>query len=65
MKKTMQYNIIINTGIESEGNQGFITYRKVNSIDKFILFANSKYPYWKFATVYDKATRNKVKVIKP
>jgi hypothetical protein len=61
----MQYNIIINTGIENEGSKGFITYHKVSSIDKFILFANSKYPYWKFATVYDKVTRNKIKVIKP
>jgi len=60
-----EYNIIINTGAENLGNKGYITYHKVSSIDKFKLFACTKYPEWKFATVYDKATREKLEVIKP
>ena len=59
------YNIIINTGSENLGNKGYITYHKVSSIEKFKQFANTKYPSWKFATVYDKATRTKIKVIQP
>jgi hypothetical protein len=60
-----EYNIIINTGSEDLGNKGYITYHKVSSIDKFMLFARTKYPRWKFATVYDKETRTKIEVIKP
>lgn len=60
-----EYNIIINTGNKILGNQGYITYHKVSSIDKFKLFAGKKYPDWKFATVYDKATRAKIEVIHP
>ena len=59
------FNIIINTGDEAIGNKGYITYRKVNSVQKFKLFAAQKYPAWKFATVFDKATRCKIEVIKP
>ena len=51
------YNVIINTG------GAYITYHKVNSIAKFKLFADRKFPGWKFATVYDGKT--KIEVIKP
>ena len=60
-----EFNIIINTGDEALGNKGYIKYRKVSSVPKFKLFAASKYPLWKFATVYDKKTREKIEVIKP
>lgn len=59
------YNIIINTGNEKIGNKGYITYHKVSFIDKFKKFADTKYPHWKFATVYDKETRAKLEVITP
>lgn len=60
-----EFNIIINTGSIEIGNKGYVTYHKVASIDKFKLFASRKYPQWKFATVYDKASRAKIEVIKP
>lgn len=64
-KKVPEYNIIINTGEPDKWAKGFITYHKVNSIPKFKVFANKQFPNWKFATVYDKITRNKIEVIKP
>ncbi len=65
MSKISEYNIIINTGDPLKYNNGYITYHKVNSIAKFKVFANKQFPNWKFATVYDKITRNKIEVIKP
>lgn len=59
------FNIIVHTGDTSKGKNGFITYHKVNSVDKFKSFVNDKYPLWKFATIYDKETRSKIEVIKP
>lgn len=59
------YNIIIFTDNLKLGNKGYITYHKVNSLDKFIIFANQTYPDWKFATIYNNATREKIEVIKP
>lgn len=66
-----EFNIIINTGDEALGNRGYIKYRGVSSIDKFKLFASTKFPNWLFATVYDKSIINadgkatKTGVIKP
>ena len=60
-----EYNIIINTGEPDKWAKGFITYHKVNSIPKFKAFAIKQFPNWKFATVYDKISRNKIEVIKP
>ena len=57
------FNIIICTGNSKVGNNGFVTYHKVNSIDKFKTFATGKYPDWKFLTVYNNATRKKIDVI--
>jgi len=59
------FNIIINTGDLNEGNKGFITYHKVSDVKKFRIFADSKFPHWKFATVYDKVSRQQLEVIKP
>ena len=61
----MVYNIIINTGVVTEGYMGFITYRKINSIERFRKYVNRRHPNWRFATLYDKVTRDKIKVIKP
>lgn len=63
MKKA--YNIIINTGDVLKGNGGFITYHKVHSVDKWRKMADEKFPDWKFATVYDHATKAKINVITP
>jgi hypothetical protein len=57
------FNIIINTNEIQLGNKGYITYHKVNSIDKFRRFADKKYPNWRFATIYDNNTREKLEVI--
>jgi hypothetical protein len=63
-----EYNIIIFTGDESLGNKGFITYHKCSDMPDFFRFrrlANSKYPNWKWATVFDKITKEELCVIKP
>lgn len=59
------YDIIINTGDESLGFKGFIKYRKISNKDRTMTYLKSKYPNWKFATVYNKATREKIEVLKP
>lgn len=59
------FNVIINTGDISTGANGYVTYHKVNSVSKFVLFASNRYPNWKFATIYDHATKGKIEVIKP
>jgi len=61
----LAYNVIINTGDKSVGMNGFITYHKVHSIEKFRLFATGKYPKWKSATVYNHKTKDKIESIKP
>lgn len=58
------YNAIVNVGNNSIGNNGYIKYRKINHVNKFKLFLDSKYPQWVFATIYDHATKEKIEVIK-
>jgi hypothetical protein len=58
------YNVIVNVGNESLFNKGYITYHKVNNLNKFIAFINSKYPNWIFANVYDHKTKQKIETIK-
>ena len=58
------YNIIINTGDLNTGSNGYVTYHKVHSIPKFKEFASNRYPKWKFATVYNNATKEKMEIIK-
>lgn len=58
------YNIIIFTNDINIGNKGYITYHKVNSLSNFIEFANKTYPDWKFLTLYNHATKEKIEVIK-
>jgi hypothetical protein len=59
------FNIIVFTGNKLIGNDGFVKYRKVNDINKFVSFISNKYPLWKFATIYDNVTKDKIKVITP
>ena len=54
------YNAIVFTGDPSTGNNGFITYRKINSLNKFEVFLNSKYPDWKWYTFFDNNTKMKL-----
>ena len=59
------YNAIVFTDNLSIGNRGYITYHKINSLEKFQKFLNQKYPLWKFATLYNNATKEKIGLIKP
>lgn len=59
------YNIILFTDDLQSGNKGFVKYRDVGDIEKFRLFVNKKFPKWKFATVYNHKTKEKIEVIKP
>lgn len=58
------YNAIVNVGDVSIGNNGYIKYRKISHLERFKVFLGSKYPRWKFATIYDHATKEKIEVIK-
>ena len=58
------YNCIIFAPNEQKSNGGFTTYRKVNSIEKFKQFADKSYPNWKWITVYDNSTKEKLEIIK-
>jgi len=58
------YNAVVNIGDISKGNQGYITYHKISSLEKFKLFLNGKYSEWIFMTVYDQKTKEKIEVIK-
>lgn len=58
------YNIIVNVGDTSKGNQGYITYHKISSLEKFKLFLGGNHPQWIFATIYDHQTKAKIEVIK-
>lgn len=57
------YNAIVNVGDTSQGSKGYIKYRKISSMERFKVFLDSKYPQWRFATIYDYSTREKIKVI--
>lgn len=59
------FNVIVYTGSDNIGSNGYVKYRKVNSINKFRIFINNKYPNWKFATIYDHNTKEKIEIIKP
>jgi hypothetical protein len=59
-----QFVAIVNVGDSSLGNNGFIKYRKISFLTKFKVFIDGKYPKWRFATIYDKETREKLEVWK-
>jgi hypothetical protein len=51
------YTAIINN------NGVFIKYRKISNLKRFHLFVLSKYPTFKFYTIYDKKTSQKIDFI--
>lgn len=59
------YNVIVFTDDVKIGQKGYITYHKINDLNKFRVFITDKYPQWKFATVYDNKTKAKLDLIKP
>lgn len=65
MSSYIEYNVIVNVGDPRLGKDGYITYHKVSSLNKFKEFVSGKYPKWKFATVYNNKTKEKIEVIKP
>lgn len=56
---------IVNTGNTGIGDKGYIKFHNVNGIEKFVDFITRDYPLWKWATVYDKKTREKLGRIHP
>ncbi|PIP53761.1 MAG: hypothetical protein COS14_09485 [Bacteroidetes bacterium CG02_land_8_20_14_3_00_31_25] len=58
------FNIILFTNNENIGNKGYIKYRKVYDLCKFKLFAEKKYPNWKFLNVYDNKTKHFIETVK-
>ena len=58
------YNVIVNVGDATIGNNGYVKYRKISSLERFKSYISVKYPSWVFATVYDKETREKLDVLK-
>jgi len=53
------FNAIVFTGNPKIGKNGYITYRKQTNITRFKNFCNTKYPEWKFFTIYDRKTNEK------
>lgn len=60
----MVYNAIVFTGDQAKGNNGFITYRKINSLQKFELFITKEFPHWKWYTFFDNKTKAKLGIKK-
>jgi len=58
------YNVIVNVGDATIGNNGYVKYHKISSLERFKSYISVKYPSWVFATVYDKETREKLDVLK-
>jgi hypothetical protein len=51
-----EYNAIVYTGQKELGNQGYVKYRKISNVNRFIEFISKKYPLWVFFNLYDKKT---------
>lgn len=54
-KKPKKYAVIIKVDTNK-----FCKYR-VNNIDKFIVFLNSKFPLWRYLNIYDRETKAYIK----
>jgi len=59
-----EYNAIVMVGDTSLGKNGFIKYRKISFLTKFKVFIDDKYPKWRFATIYDNETKQKIELWK-
>jgi hypothetical protein len=53
------FNAIVFTGDIKVGNKGFITFRKQTSLERLKDYFNTKYPSWRFVTLYDRKTNEK------
>ncbi len=53
------FNVIVFTGDVNTGNNGFVKYRKQTSLKRFQGYVDTKYPSWKFMTIYDRITNEK------
>lgn len=62
--KNKMYNVIVNVGDISIGDNGYVKYRKISHLERFKLFLQVKYPKWIFANIYDNETKEKIGVIK-
>jgi hypothetical protein len=58
------YTAVVNVGDTSIGNNGYMKYHKISHLGRFKLFLGGKFPKWKFATIYDRETKEKIEVIK-
>ena len=58
------YNAVVNVGDTSKGNNGYITYHKISSLERFKLFLGSDHPKWIFMRLYDHKTKEEIEVIK-
>ena len=56
---TKTFNAITFTGDLTQGNKGFVKYKKIHSKERHIQFISRKYPLWRFITFYDKQTNEK------
>lgn len=57
-----RYTAIIFTGDKNIGNDGFIKWRAVTNINRLEKNVIERYPLAKFVTIYDKQTREKIRV---
>ena len=53
------FNAIVCTGDETIGNKGFITFRKQTCLERLKTHFNTRYPGWRFVTLYDRKTNEK------
>lgn len=59
MVNQKDFNAIVYTGNENIGANGFVKYRKQTNLSRLKNYLNSKYPNWKFMTIYDRKTNSK------
>lgn len=57
------YTAIICTNNSNVGQNGYIKWHNVSSIDRLISNVKKTYPCATFVTIYDKKTREKINVI--
>ena len=58
------YNIIVCVPKSPTVPNGFVKYRQVNNLDRFKKFLVERYADWRFYTLYDSKTREKIEVVK-
>jgi len=53
------FNAIVFTGDQGIGNQGYVSYHKQTNLNRLVSFLDTKYPLWRFVTIYDRKTNEK------